>query len=277
MWISTSTPGRSTSVRRSGTKSRRAPTPTITAGPPDSVPIGPPGSTMPITVGNGRPRSPRTITAISRPEQPRPSTTLTSPSSGRESSSRLRASLPSRSRICGFSGLLRQRYSLVARFALSYRTRCPLVMGGRSATHVVGSSARPLGGRRRVAAVDDVITAGPAEWPRVHITAAACPEAVPAFTTTDPGNGRHANGKTHQCRACDANANSSSQPYSQARNNTNSDGNAATDGDTDTGDNSFTNAGSDTNSDSDSNANSNPDPGSNADAYPDPRASDLQP
>ena len=156
---------------------------------------------------------------------------------------------------------------------------------------MVGSSARPLGGRRRVALVDHVITAGAAECPRVHITAAACPEAVPAFTTTDPGNGRHANGKTHQCRACDANANSSSQPYSQARNNTNSDGNAATDGDTDTRDNPFTNAGSDTNSHSDSNANSNPssnansnpgsnansNPGSNADTNSDPRASDLQP
>src|SRR5207245_2499137 len=156
------------------------------------------------------------------------------------------------------SGLLRRRYSLVARFALSCRTRCPLVMGGRSPTHVVGSSARPLGGRRRLAFVDHVITAGAAECPRVHITAAACPGAVPVFNTTDPGNGRHANGKTHQCRACDANANSSCQPYSQARSNTNSNGNAATDGDTDTGDNSFTNAGSDTNSDSDSNTNSNP-------------------
>jgi len=115
--------------------------------------------------------------------------------------------------------------------------------------------------------VDHVITAGAAECPRVHITAAACPGTVR----------RHANGKTHQCRACDANANSSWQPDSQARNNTNSDGNAATDGDTDTRDNTFTNAGSDTNSDSDSNANSNPDPGSNGDTYPDSRASDLQP
>lgn len=155
-------------------------------------------------------------------------------------------------------------------------------MGGRSATHVVGSSARPLGGRRRVAFVDHVAAARVAEYSGVHITAAACPGAVPVFNTTHPRNGRHANGKTHQCRACDANANSSWQPYSQARNNTNSDGNAETDGDTDTRDNTFTNARSDTNSDSDSNANSNPDsnansnPGSNADTNSDSRASGLQ-
>jgi len=164
-------------------------------------------------------------------------------------------------------------------------------MGGRSATHVVGSSARPLGGRRRVAFVDHVAAARVAEYSGVHITAAACPGAVPVFNTTHPRNGRHANGKTHQCRACDANANPSWQPYSQARNNTNSDGNAATDGDTDTNSDSDSNA----NSDSDSNANSNPgsnadsnpgsnadsnpdsNPGSNADTSADPRASDLQP
>ena len=152
-------------------------------------------------------------------------------------------------------------------------------MVGRNATHVVGSSARPLGGRRRVAFVDHVAAARAAENSGVHITAAACPGAVPVFNTTDPRNGRHANGKTHQCRACDANAHSSWQPYSQARNYTNSDGNAATDGDTDTNSDSDSNA----NSDSDSNANSNPgsnadsNPGSNADTNPDPRASDLQP
>src|SRR5207245_3536240 len=88
------------------------------------------------------------------------------------------------------SGLLRQRYSLVARFALSCRTRCPLVMGGRSATHVVGSSARPLGGRRRVAFVDHVAAARVAEYSGVHITAAACPGAVPVLNTTPPRNGR---------------------------------------------------------------------------------------
>jgi hypothetical protein len=142
---------------------------------------------------------------------------------------------------------------------------------------VVGSPARPLGGRRRVAFVDHVAATRAAEYSGVHLTAAACPSAVPVFNTTDPGNGGHANPKTHQCRACDANSNSSWQPYSQARNNTNFDGNAATDCDTDIRDNTFTNAGSDINSDSDSNANSNPDPGSNADTYPDSRASDLQP
>jgi len=158
-------------------------------------------------------------------------------------------------------------------------------MGGRSVTHVVGSAARPLGGRRRVAFVDHVASARAAESSGVHVTAAACPGAIPVFNTADPGNGWHANGKTHQCRACDADANSSWQPYSQARNNTNSDGNAETDGDTDARDDTFTNAGSDTNSDSDSNANANPgsnananaNPGSNADTNPDPGASDLQP
>jgi len=146
---------------------------------------------------------------------------------------------------------------------------------------VVGSAARPLGGRRRVAFVDHVASARAAESSGVHITAAACPGAIPVFNTADPGNGWHANGKTHQCRACDADANSSWQPYSRARINTNSDGDAATDGDTDTWGNTFintgshTNTGSDTNSDSNSNANANP--GSNADTNPNPRASDLQP
>src|SRR2546423_6768934 len=88
MWTSMSTRGRSTSVRRSATKSQRDPTLTTTVDPLDSTPIGPPGSTMPITAGSDRPRSPRTITATSREEHQRSSTTPISPNSGGGSSSR---------------------------------------------------------------------------------------------------------------------------------------------------------------------------------------------
>jgi hypothetical protein len=72
---------------------------------------------------------------------------------------------------------------------------------------VVASSARPLGGRRRVAFVDHVASAGAAECSRVHITAVGCAGTISAFNTISAWKGRDSNRKTYQRHACDADAN----------------------------------------------------------------------
>jgi hypothetical protein len=69
---------------------------------------------------------------------------------------------------------------------------------------VVASSTRPLGGRRGVALVDHVAAFGVADCPRVHITAACCPGTVSVFNTISARQSRHANRKTYQGRARDA-------------------------------------------------------------------------
>ena len=155
------------------------------------------------------------------------------------------------------SGLQPRRYRLVARSALSYGTRCRLVMGGRSATHVVASSPCRLGGRRRVAPVDHFAAPRATECARVHITAVGCPGTVSVLNTISAWKGRDPNRKTNQHGACDADANAATHGKADA--------NAATDGDGDARDHTITNAASNTDTH----------PGSNAD--PDSCAPDLQP
>jgi hypothetical protein len=118
--------------------------------------------------------------------------------------------------------------------------------------------------------VDHIVATGAAAWPGVHITAVGGVGTITILHAFSSGNGRFANRKTFQCRACDAN----------------SDGNAAAHRDTDpvytiantspdlnansnTNPNPYANANADPNANSDTNANAN--------ANPDPRAPDLQP
>ena len=76
-------------------------------------------------------------------------------------------------------------------------------MGGRSATHVVASSARSPGDRGRLALVDHIAPIGAAECSRSHITAVGCDGTVPFRNAVNSGQ---ANSETHERRACDADA-----------------------------------------------------------------------
>lgn len=118
---------------------------------------------------------------------------------------------------------------------------------------MVASSARPLGGRWRVALVDHVAAARAAECARVHITAVGCPGTVSVLNTISAWKGRDANRKTYQHGACDA------------------DAKAAIHTDTDACDNTITN----TNPDSNTSPNADTHPGPNTN--PDSSAPDLQP
>jgi hypothetical protein len=71
---------------------------------------------------------------------------------------------------------------------------------------VVASSTRPLGGGRGVARVDLFVAAWVARCPRINIAAASCAGTVSVFNTVSAREGRHANRKTHQGRARDADA-----------------------------------------------------------------------
>src|SRR6266704_3552292 len=156
-----------------------------------------------------------------------------------------------------YFGLSAKRYSLVAPCALSYATPCRLVVGGRSATHVVFSSTRPLGRRRGVALVDDLAAARAAEC-RIDNTAIGRARTVQLRIAVRCCEGRHADATTNQFRACNA--------------DTNADGNATTHGVTHTRANTIThsntNAGSDTNTNagSDTNTNAGSDTDTNAGA-----------
>src|SRR5438445_10229432 len=91
--------------------------------------------------------------------------------------------------------------------------RCRLVVGGRSAIHVVASSAHHLDGLRCLALMDHVVAAGAAECPGVHHAAADCPGTVPVFHTIRIWRCQHDNRETHQLRAWDADATARYQSY----------------------------------------------------------------
>jgi hypothetical protein len=111
--------------------------------------------------------------------------------------------------------------------------------------------------------VDHIAATRAAAWPGVHLTAVGGVGTIAILHTISSGNGRFANRKTFQCRACDAN----------------SDGNAAAHRDTDPV-HPITNTGPDLNANSNTyaNANANADSNANSDtnANPDSRAPDLQ-
>ena len=96
-------------------------------------------------------------------------------------------------------------------------------MGGRSATYVVASSARPLGGHR-LALVDNLAGARAAGCPRINITATGCPGTVRLRGTSSPWKVGHASRETHKCHARDADAGWQSDP--EAWGNPNADGTA---------------------------------------------------
>jgi hypothetical protein len=153
--------------------------------------------------------------------------------------------------------------------------------------------------------VDHVAAVGVAECPRVYITAFGCPGTISVLNTISAWEGRHANRKTHEGRARDADAKAGQYPYPEARRNTNSDGDAGpnrvtvahtpaasnTSANANPNGNAGTNPDPRTNPDSDAdtnpNADSNPDtdadPDANADTHPGPdtntgsRDASLQP
>ena len=140
--------------------------------------------------------------------------------------------------------------------------------GGRSATHVVFSSTRPLGRRRGAAPVDHLAATRAAErW--IDNTAIGCARTVQLRITIRCCEGRYAHTTTNQYRACNADTNTGR--YSD----TNSNGHAATYGDTGTHANRITDsnarAHSDTNAGSDTHTYAGSDPHSNS------GAADLQP
>src|SRR5438128_7259451 len=152
-----------------------------------------------------------------------------------------------------YFGLSAKRYSLVAPRALSYATPCRLVEGGRSATHVVFSSTRPLGRRRGVALVDDLAAARAAEC-RIDNTAIGRDRTVRLRIAVRCCEGRHAHATTNQFRACNADTNPDRQSDTKSRLNSNSDGNATTHGVTHTRANTITHSDTNAGSDTDTNA-----------------------
>jgi hypothetical protein len=110
--------------------------------------------------------------------------------------------------------------------------------------------------------VDHVVAAGVAESPRVHYAAAGCARTVAVRNAINSWKGRHADGKSVQCRTPDANA---------VRNGT-------AHRDTDSAD---TNPNTDSTSDLNANANANADSNANANADPNANAGsgapDVQP
>jgi hypothetical protein len=130
-------------------------------------------------------------------------------------------------------------------------------MDGRSATHVVVSSAHHLGGRRLVALVDHVAAAGAAGYPRVHSTAASCPGAFTVLDGAGAWAGPHTNRETDRFRAHHADADTRGEPYPETNHNSNADCNAATHGYTDALVNSSPNADPDTSPNADTSANAN--------------------
>src|SRR6266576_3720552 len=137
-----------------------------------------------------------------------------------------------------YFGLSAKRYSLVAPCALSYATPCRLVEGGRSATHVVFSSTRPLGRRRGVALVDDLAAARASEC-RIDNTAIGRARTVQLRIAVRCCEGRHAHATTNQFRACNADTNPDRQSDTKSRPNSNAgsdtDTNAGSDTDTHSG------------------------------------------
>src|SRR6266550_5159153 len=124
-----------------------------------------------------------------------------------------------------YFGLSAKRYSLVAPCALSYAPPCRLVEGGRSATHVVFSSTRPLGRRRGVAPVDHLATARAAER-RIDNTAIGRARTVQLRIAIRCCEGGHAYATTNQCRASTADTNTGRDSDTKARHNPNSNGHA---------------------------------------------------
>src|SRR6266702_3713982 len=118
-----------------------------------------------------------------------------------------------------YFGLSAKRYSLVAPCALSYATPCRLVVGGRSATHVVFSSTRPLGRRRGVALVDDLAAARAAEC-RIDNTAIGRARTVQLRIAVRCCEGRHAHATTNQFRACNTDTNAGSDTNTNAGSDT---------------------------------------------------------
>ena len=114
--------------------------------------------------------------------------------------------------------------------------------------------------------MDHVVAAGAAECPGVHHAAADCPGTVPVCKGISAWRGRHANRKTHQLRAWDADATAGWQAYSNANHKTNSHANAQTRRNTHANACINTNANTGINSDSNTDTNRNPGPDADADS-----------
>ena len=154
--------------------------------------------------------------------------------------------------------------------------------GGRSATHVVSSSARPLGRRRGVAPVDHLAAARAAER-RIDNSAIGCARTVQLRIAIGCCEGRHAYATTNRYGACNADTNAGRYSDTKARHYPNSNGHAATYGDTRTHAYSITDANARAHSDTNAGTDTDTDPGSDTDtdAGSDPDAGsgapDLQP
>src|SRR5438128_11518163 len=117
-----------------------------------------------------------------------------------------------------YFGLSAKRYSLVAPRALSYATPCRLVEGGRSATHVVFSSTRPLGRRRGVALVDDLAAARAAEC-RIDNTAIGRARTLQLRIALGCGTPPPPHRLTHHRPRCNADSDADCHPDTKSRRN----------------------------------------------------------